>query len=265
MSTVMSTERGGALSRDLPVTICRSASKGKVTAVINEGGVDRYGTVIVPAGAQWNNFMRAGPAVLWEHGKDVRGRMPVAHCDQIRLSGGKLVADMTFKSDKFAQEVYQQYRDQTLRAFSVDFQPDSRSTSAPTREEVRANPSWANAHTVYRSWELTGFSAVSYPGNSHCVATEVRSMNVNTGVPVSPELAQVIADVVASRMIAEHPDLVRSIMMAKQYQRANEAQHLRNVRQLEQDSFLEKIRYMDANQQRVALRAFQEAQARGPL
>lgn len=153
-----------------------STPRRTVTAKINTNCVDRYNTVIVPRGGDWSNFMRSGPAVLWEHGNDPnRGRLPVAHCNSLkyRKMDDDILGVMQFKGDDFSSQVMEMYADGTLRSFSVEFLPDVAKSGRPTQEEVRANPSWGVAHTIYRSWELTGFSAVSYPGNPEALALAV--------------------------------------------------------------------------------------------
>lgn len=153
-----------------------SPKRRTVTARINTGCVDRYKTVICPSGGDWSNFMRSGPAVLWEHGNDpTRGRAPVAHCSSIkyRKVDDDLLAVMQFKSDPFSSEILDHYASGTLRSFSVEFLPDGDRSGRPTSEEVRKNPEWGQAHTVYRTWEMTGVSAVSYPGNPEALALAV--------------------------------------------------------------------------------------------
>lgn len=153
-----------------------SMPRRTVTAKINTNTVDRYNTVIVPRGGNWDNFMRSGPAVLWEHGNDPnRGRLPVAHCNSLkyRKADDDILGVMQFKDDDFSSQVMEMYASGTLRSFSVEFLPDVAKSSRPTSEEVRAKPEWGTAHTIYRSWELTGFSAVSYPGNPEALALAI--------------------------------------------------------------------------------------------
>lgn len=173
----MITQRTDQLTRAFEAKIDDvSTSRRTVTAKINTNCVDRYNTVIVPRGGNWSNFMRSGPAVLWEHGNDPnRGRLPVAHCNSLkyRKIDDDILGVMQFKGDDFSSQVMEMYADGTLRSFSVEFLPDAAKSGRPTQEEVRANPSWGVAHTIYRSWELTGFSAVSYPGNPEALALAV--------------------------------------------------------------------------------------------
>lgn len=167
-----------------------STPRRTVTAKINTNCVDRYNTVIVPRGGDWSNFMRSGPAVLWEHGNDPnRGRLPVAHCSSLkyRKADDDILGVMQFKSDDFSNQVMEMYASGTLRSFSVEFLPDAAKSGRPTQDEVRANPTWGQAHTIYRSWELTGFSAVSYPGNPEALAVAIER-----GLWVSEETRQAI-------------------------------------------------------------------------
>lgn len=153
-----------------------SRAERSVTAVINTATVDRYRTVIDPAGADWSNFAKA-PTVLWEHGQDpTRGRLPIGHCSSIkkRAGTGEIIARTFFKNDDYSQFLFECYADgMTLRGWSIDFLPDERSTSPPTPDEVRRRPELANCMLMFRRWELTGYSAVSYAGNPEALTLAV--------------------------------------------------------------------------------------------
>lgn len=152
-----------------------SRPRRTVTAKINTSVVDRYETVICPAGGDFRSFRNA-PAVLWEHGQDpTRGRVPVAHCSSIKYRSGEddILAVSQFKSDPYSQEIFNDYADGTLTAWSLDFLPDQGAASRPTSEELRSRPDWSAAKTVYRKWELTGYSAVSYPGNPEALSVAI--------------------------------------------------------------------------------------------
>jgi hypothetical protein len=153
-----------------------SRPRRTVVARINTDVVDRYRTVIVPSGGDLRNFQRT-PAVLWEHGLDpTRGRQPVGHCTSVkyRKAEDDILAVTQFKADEYSDRIFESYADGTLTSFSVDFLPDESSSSRPTPDEVRAHPAWESAAVVYRRWELTGYSAVAYPGNPEALATAVR-------------------------------------------------------------------------------------------
>jgi hypothetical protein len=152
-----------------------STQRRTVTAKINTSGVDRYRTVICPGGGDFRAFMRS-PAVLWEHGQDPsRGRIPVGHCTSIkyRKAEDDILAVTRFKSDPYSDEIFNDYASGVLTAFSVDFLPDMARSSRPTAAEVRDRPDWKSADMIFRGWELTGYSAVSYPGNAEALATAV--------------------------------------------------------------------------------------------
>lgn len=195
-----------------------STHRRTVTAKINTNCVDRYNTVIVPKGGDWSNFMRSGPAVLWEHGNDPnRGRLPVAHCNSLkyRKMDDDILGVVQFKGDDFSSQVMEMYADGTLRSFSVEFLPDAAKSGRPTQEEVRANPSWGGAHTIYRSWELTGFSAVSYPGNPEALA-----LAVERGLWVPEETRQAIVEKKQAEPTEDTPQAVLDLSTVREMIRA---------------------------------------------
>jgi hypothetical protein len=152
-----------------------SKPRRTVAAKINTGIVDRYRTVVLPSGGDFRNFMMA-PAVLWEHGQcPTRGRLPIGHCTSIKFRKGEddILAVTRFKDDEYSSMILDDFASGTLSAFSVDFLPDLAESSRATPDELRKNPAWAEAQTIYRKWELTGYSAVSYPGNPEALATAV--------------------------------------------------------------------------------------------
>jgi hypothetical protein len=152
-----------------------SKSSRSVTARINTACVDRYQTVIVPSGGDLRRY-RSTPAVLWEHGQDpTRGRVPIGRCLDVRYrrSEDDILATTRFNTDEYSDRVFQNYVDGTLTSFSVDFIPSPAASSAPTRAELDKRPDWAGAMCIYRKWELSGLSSVSYPGNPEALAIAV--------------------------------------------------------------------------------------------
>jgi hypothetical protein len=146
-----------------------------VTARINTDVVDRYQTVIDPLGGDFANFM-GSPTVLWEHGQcPTRGRLPIGSCSSIvaRRADRDIIARTFFRGDDYSQRLFECYLDGTLRGWSVDFLPDARFTSPPTASEKRSRPDLATCQKMFRKWELTGYSAVSYAGNPEALTLAV--------------------------------------------------------------------------------------------
>lgn len=258
MSTVMSTERG--VARQSRHIRAEDQGGGIVVGIFSDMSIDAHNTVLVPDGCDYRLYMNNSRAVNWHHGDDHRGRVPIATTESIRIEGRKLVGTIRFGSDSFSQSVYHSFRDGTTRGFSIEFMPKKGQYGPPKKEEVRACPDWRNVETIYRGWQLLGVAATPCPSNANAIAIEVRSRKMNPGVVVSPELSQVIADNVARAMLAEHPEMCRWVFEAKRRQHALEEQARRHALQMEQDAFLRKIEYLPEDQQRTALRAFQEAQ-----
>ncbi len=152
-----------------------SATRRTVTAKINTGVVDRYRSVVLPSGGDFSNFIRT-PAVLWEHGQDpTRGRQPIGHCTSIkfRRADDDILAVTRFKDDEYSQRILEDFGNGALTSFSIDFLPSGDHSSPPSKEELRSNPKWEGAEVIYRKWEMTGYSAVSYPGNPEALAIAV--------------------------------------------------------------------------------------------
>ncbi len=138
-----------------------------VVARINTGCVDEYRTVIDPRGADLKDF-NTNPPVLWMHGKEARGSLPIGRgWVKARSSENDLIGKCIFAKDDFSQQLFEMYRDGTLRGWSINMIPSE--ASPPTKEEMRARPELERCEMIYRKWKLKEFSAVAVPGNSECL------------------------------------------------------------------------------------------------
>ncbi len=142
-----------------------SVTARTITAIINTAAIDRYKTVIDPAGVDIASY-QSNPVVLWEHGKDpTRGRVPIGRNLWINRRGGKLVAKTEFAKDDYSQSLFDLYREGFLRGWSIFALPDPKRASRPTKEELRARPELAECEKIYRACQLGEYSGVSIPGN----------------------------------------------------------------------------------------------------
>lgn len=135
-----------------------------VTAIINTNGVDRYRTVIDPRGGSFENF-RKNPVVLFNHDA---GCAPIGRNLWIkkRSAKGDIIAKTRFGTDDFSDEIFQKYRDEEMRAWSIRFEPDWKHAGPPTDEEIKARRDLKECYCVYRKWELLEYSAVTIGGNA---------------------------------------------------------------------------------------------------
>lgn len=140
-----------------------------IVAKIGTGDLDRFSTVIDPAGMDLRGF-RENPVVLWEHGKDpTRGRLPIGRNAWIKArknGNGELLAKTQFAKDDYSQSLYEMYRDGVLRGWSIHALPDAARCSPPTREERRARPELERCQMMFRGTELTEYSGTAVPGNA---------------------------------------------------------------------------------------------------
>ncbi len=154
-----------------------------VVSKINTRAVDRFRTVIEPAGLDLTAF-RSNPVVLWEHGKDpARGHVPVARNKWIKVdrAAGTVIAKTIFRDDAYSDELFRAYQDGGLSGWSINALP--REAGPPTKEEIRARPDLADCETIYRSTELIEYSATSCPGNP-----ETLTLMVSRGIWVPDEV-----------------------------------------------------------------------------
>jgi len=161
-----------------------------LTAIINTDTVDRDGEVLLPKGANLENFMK-NPVVLWAH--DYYDT-PIARALWIKKGRGRITAKAKFADTDKAEEVYQLYKGGFLNAFSVGFDPGS--PREPKPEEIKANPDWANARRIYETWELLEFSAVPVPANPDALVIAVKSKDLNLSKQTRGELGIEEEDIV---------------------------------------------------------------------
>lgn len=126
-----------------------------ISFVASTSDLARDGMTIDANGWKLDNY-RASPVVLWSH--DYMGnRPPIGRADNVRVDGGKLMADITFdQGDPFARDVERKYREGFISAVSVgwdtlEFKPDD------------PNQPWNGGKVL--SAELLDISAVNVPGD----------------------------------------------------------------------------------------------------
>ena len=142
-----------------------------VTAVISTSAIDRDKEVLVPKGANLDNF-RKNPVVLWAHDHSIPAIGKALH---IAVKGKKIIAKVKFATTDFADEIFSLFKDGILNAFSVGFMPTK--SHQPTPKEIAKNPELANAFRIFDEWELLEFSPVNVPANPEALATAVKSMS----------------------------------------------------------------------------------------
>lgn len=166
-----------------------------IVAKIGTGDLDRYATVIDPKGIDLRAYT-ANPVVLWEHGKDVRGSLPVGRNLWIRVDrsgNGRLIAKTQFRDDEFSRNLHECYEGGWLRGWSVSILPNE--YGAPTPEQIRARPELKNCEIYYNRSELCEYSATAVPGNASALSDdELRSLSnvISRGIPVPADVQEAI-------------------------------------------------------------------------
>jgi hypothetical protein len=91
-----------------------------------------------------------------------------------------MLGKTTFAKDEFSSQLFEAYKDGTLRGWSI--KAGVHAASPPTTEEIRSRPELQDCETIYRKWDLIEFSATPTPGNSDCL-----TMLVSRGLITAPE------------------------------------------------------------------------------
>ncbi len=152
-----------------------------IVARINSAAVDRLKTVIDPMGGDTSHFNKTR-SVLWNHGQDpIRGTVPIGRgWVKVRASEGDILGKTTFGKDKFTQELFECYKDESIRGWSI--KAGVHEASPPTKEEIRSRPELDGCEMIYRKWDLIEYSATPTPGNSDCL-----TLLVSRGLITPPE------------------------------------------------------------------------------
>ncbi len=149
-------------------TLERAADAARsVNIIASTEAVDDHGTIIDQASWKLERFI-GNPVVLLEHGVaalfggDPADRLPIAHAENVRVTGGKLRARVVFPAagrDALADKVWTAVEDGRLRGVSVGFRP-----GRAVREE-------ANGRDVLRLLDcsLHELSLCAIPSNSEAL------------------------------------------------------------------------------------------------
>lgn len=163
------------------------AADGPIVAVINTDDVDRYRTIVDPAGAELEAFAE-NPIVLWQHGLDWGvGSWPVGTVVNLTRSDKEIEAEVQFDLESgLGAELDRLYRDKILRGFSIGFIPHSFVYEQIDDKEILR----------YTKWELVELSAVSVPANPQALARSLESIK-------TPELRQAVSQFGAGGRFAD--------------------------------------------------------------
>ena len=140
-----------------------------VTAIITSDAIDRDDEVLLPKGANIEQFEK-NPVVLWSHNSSLP---PIGKVEWIKRGTGKITAKVKFAATDLAEEVWQLFKGGFLKAFSIGFMPiESR---VPTPDDIRKRPEWAVVRRIFSAYELLELSAVAVPSNPQALATAIKS------------------------------------------------------------------------------------------
>jgi HK97 family phage major capsid protein/HK97 family phage prohead protease len=153
------------------VTAAQQAARGDVLEyVLSDGSLDRYGTVINPAGWDLTEF-RKNPIAFFNHDKN----FPVGTWDNVRIEGGRLMGHLRLAAEGTSariDEIVRLIRQGILKAVSVGFSPKAK--EALKRSDGTPVPGGIH----YLRQELLEASLVGVGGNANALQV-ARSLNIS--------------------------------------------------------------------------------------
>ncbi len=154
------------IRKEFQVTV-KAIDEFTYEATINTAIKDRAGDIVIPQGAQIENFMR-NPVIPWAHQYD---QPPVARALAITLTDSALVSRFQFPQAgvyEFADTIRRLWRDGFLNAMSIGFIPlrwvDN--NGKPGSRDDRESWFWGGTVT---EWELLEHSIVPVPANQQAL------------------------------------------------------------------------------------------------
>ena len=158
------------------------SEKREVVGVISTDAIDRDKEILLPKGAQLDNFKK-NPVIPWSHNTF---DPPIGKALWIKRTKTALIAKVRFATTDRAEEVWQLFKQGFLNAFSVGFKPIK--GHSPTPDEIKKTPEWAEANWIFDKWELLEFSPVTVPANPEALAIAVKSKSITLSDDLQKDL-----------------------------------------------------------------------------
>jgi HK97 family phage prohead protease len=159
-SVPRSLEKPMPMIRGLAAAQISSLADDEVLVILSTDRVGRDGHVLVPAGAQLDNYKR-NPIWLFAHDT----RQPVGRASDFRVEGGKIACRVTFAPlgiSAEADKIRGLVKSGIISGVSVGFDP---------LEATPLDPSKPRAGQRVTSWELLECSFVSVPSDTGAIVT----------------------------------------------------------------------------------------------
>lgn len=166
-----------------------------VDIVASSATLDAYDEIVEQV---WDlSRFKSNPVVLWNHNRgsllgSAADALPIGHASAVRVENGELLATLTFvtaEANPLAENVWQGFRQKSLRAVSVGFEPRS------IRKETRDG----REITILSDNELFEISVCPMGANADAVAKSIRAKDFDTA---ARQLAPVDDDPTGERAIA---------------------------------------------------------------
>lgn len=146
-------------------------------SLISTIGVDRDAEVMLPEGAQLDNY-RKNPVVLWAH---KYADLPVGKNLWIKSGDTGLLAKTLYANHQFAEDVWNLKKDGFLSANSIGFIPIDWTEDPVEVKQIQSERKIVGeAFRIIKTWELLEYSVVPVPCNPEALTLMVKSVKSDT-------------------------------------------------------------------------------------
>lgn len=171
-----------------------------VHCVVNTPALDRYGTVIVPAGCDFQEY-KSVPVVLCNHSS---WSLPIGKAEDpnrnctVEVSPEAVTARTFFtQSVELAVQVFHLIAERIFRGVSVGFDPDFDAIEWILDDE-ETPPRIVGA--IFHRWKMLEYSHVTIPANPECTTRALHRGRVD-GRPMLPEIKRALEPFALTRQL----------------------------------------------------------------
>lgn len=159
-----------------------------IVGFITTEAIDRDNEVVIARGVDESNF-RMNPVVAWCHDYKVPSIGKNLWIKPGELNGKNgLIAKTKYATTPRADEIWQLRKGGFLQGYSIGFLPKTGKYGPPTESETKAFPTWKNARTIIREWELLEYSDVLIPCNQEALARAWASKSLKISMDLAHDL-----------------------------------------------------------------------------
>lgn len=175
----------------LPAEVTTTEDGARSTFKFMTGTLARDGMIVEPGGVDITNYLR-NPVVLWSHGMEAAGSVPIGRAENVRQVENGWEADVVWdEEDPFAQQIASKVKRGFIHAVSFGWRTHEAGWETRDGREVY----------VIRRSEMFEFSPVGVPADADALVTQ----RAEGTEGIEAMVRRIVAEEVAAARSAETP------------------------------------------------------------